>query len=130
MSTCRCEAYRHPHRPGSGECHGHDLADCPDQIVVVDPHGTGDRWHRWVEHGCKTMKVGGWMPIETAPHDGTVIELLGENGKIDLGEWHEWSVHFDAAANGIADGVTGEFSTEHGEGPHTHWRPLNAAKIS
>lgn len=52
MSTCRCEAYRHPHRPLSGECHGHDLADCPDQIVVVDPYGTGDRWHRWADHGC------------------------------------------------------------------------------
>ena len=52
MSTCRCEAYSYPHRPMSGECHGHDVADCPDQIVVVDPYGTGDRWYRWVEHGC------------------------------------------------------------------------------
>ena len=65
-----------------------------------------------------------WQPIETAPKDGTVIELLGENGKIDIGEWHEWSEHFDKTANGIGEDVTGEFSTEYGEGPHTHWRTL------
>ena len=65
-----------------------------------------------------------WQPIETAPKDGTVIELLGENGKLDIGEWHEWSEHFDKAANGIGEDVTGEFSTEYGEGPHTHWRHL------
>ena len=72
-----------------------------------------------------------WQPIDTAPHDGTVIELLGENGKLDIGEWCEWSEHFDKAANGIAEDVTGEFSTEYGEGPHTHWRPLtHNAKVS
>ena len=65
-----------------------------------------------------------WQPIETAPRDGTAVELLGENEKIDIGKWCEWSEHFDKAANGIAADVTGEFSTEHGEGPHTHWRPL------
>ncbi len=65
-----------------------------------------------------------WRPIGTAPKDGTVIELLGENGKLDIGEWCEWSEHFDKTANEIAEGVTGEFSTEYGEGPHTHWRPL------
>jgi len=65
-----------------------------------------------------------WLPIETAPHDGTVIELLGKNGKLDIGSWHEWSEHFDKAANGITDSASGEFSTEYGEGPHTHWRPI------
>jgi len=73
---------------------------------------------------ASTAMLGGWMPIETAPHDGTVIELLGENGKLDIGEWCEFYEGFDKAANGIADDVTGEFSTEYGEGPHTHWRPL------
>ena len=66
----------------------------------------------------------GWLPIETAPRDGTVVELLGENGKLDMGEWCEWSEHFDKTANEISEDVTGEFSTEYGEGPHTHWRPL------
>ena len=74
---------------------------------------------------ASTAMLGGWRPIETAPHDGTVIELLGENGKLDIGEWHEWSEHFDKTANEIAEGVTGEFSTEYGEGPHTHWRPCS-----
>ena len=52
-TPCNCEAYDFPHRPGGGDCHGHNLADCPSQIVVPDPHGTGDRWYRWVEHGCR-----------------------------------------------------------------------------
>ena len=29
------------------------MADCPSQIVTPDPHGTGDHWYRWVEHGCR-----------------------------------------------------------------------------
>jgi hypothetical protein len=76
----------------------------------------------------RTEITANWQPIETAPRDGTVVELLGENGKLDVGEWHEWSEHFDKTANGIAEGVTGEFSTEYGEGPHTHWRPLPGAE--
>lgn len=75
--------------------------------------------------GCP-VNMDGWEPIETAPHNGTRVELLGENGKLDYGEWAEFSEHFDKVANGIADSVSGEFSTERGEGPHTHWRPLTA----
>lgn len=26
-----------------------------------------------------------WQPIETAPEDGTTVELLGANGKLDIG---------------------------------------------
>jgi len=52
-TPCHCEAFHHPHRPGGGDCHGHDLADCPSQIVIPDPHSTGDHWYRWVDHGCK-----------------------------------------------------------------------------
>lgn len=73
--------------------------------------------------GC-SGNLDGWEPIETAPLDGTRVELLSENGKLDLGEWAEFSEHFDKAANGIANDVSGEFSTDRGEGPHTHWRPL------
>ena len=72
-----------------------------------------------------------WMDIKTAPKDGTVIELLGENGKPDVGEWYVWPEHFDKVSHGFSNDVTGEFSTEHGEGPHTHWRPLTPnAKLS
>jgi hypothetical protein len=52
-APCNCEAYDFPHRPMSGDCHGHDLADCPSPTVVVDPYCTGDRWYLWVEHGCR-----------------------------------------------------------------------------
>ena len=69
-----------------------------------------------------------WQPIETAPRDGTIVELLGTNGKIDIGEWYEFSDYFDRASNGIAEDETGDFSTEYGEGPFTHWRPLNKNK--
>lgn len=51
--VCHCEAYKFPHRHYGGECRGHDLADCPSQIVIPDPHGTGDHWYRWIEHGCR-----------------------------------------------------------------------------
>ena len=52
-TPCTCEAYDFPHRPMSGDCHGHNLADCQSPKTVTDPHGTGDHWYRWVEHGCK-----------------------------------------------------------------------------
>ena len=69
--------------------------------------------------------LGTWLPIETAPKDGTVIELLGSNGKLDVGEWYEFSEYFDRSANGFDEDTKGEFSTEYGNGPHTHWRPLS-----
>lgn len=65
-----------------------------------------------------------WRPIETAPRDGTRIQLLGQNGNLDIGEWYEFHRDFDRGANGFAEGTTGEFSSDFGEGPHTHWMPL------
>lgn len=55
--TCTCEAYDFPHRPMSGECYGHNLADCPSPKTVTDPYSTKDWWFEWVEHGCK-LKPG------------------------------------------------------------------------
>lgn len=70
------------------------------------------------------VTIHGWLPIETAPHDGTIIELLGENGKLDIGKWYVFNDYFNKSANGISEAETGEFTTEYGEGPHTHWRDV------
>lgn len=52
MNPCRCEKYPFPHRLYSGECRGHDLADCPSLVRTHDPYGTGDHWYAHIEHGC------------------------------------------------------------------------------
>lgn len=57
-TPCTCEAWGFPHRPGSGDCHGHNMADCPYPRYVRDPYGTGDHWYRWVEHGCEQLIRG------------------------------------------------------------------------
>ena len=66
-----------------------------------------------------------WLPIDTAPCDGTAIQLLGQDGNRDVGEWYEFRLDFDRVANGFAEDETGEFSSEFGEGPFTHWMPID-----
>ena len=61
---CKCEAYDFPHRMYGGRCYGHNLADCPAQIVEVDPYGTGDTWYREVEHGCRPRTSHGSLGRE------------------------------------------------------------------
>ena len=61
---CKCEAYDFPHRMYGGRCYGHNLADCPAQIVEVDPYGTGDTWYREVEHGCRPRTQAGCLGRE------------------------------------------------------------------
>lgn len=64
-----------------------------------------------------------WQPIETAPKDGTEVELMNEhNGLTDTGYWcdytkREWSL----------TGIEGEWSQELGNGDMTHWRPIRSA---
>lgn len=47
-----CEAYDFPHRLLSGDCYGHNLADCPNQKTITDPYGTGDLNYHWIQHSC------------------------------------------------------------------------------
>ena len=61
---CKCEAYDFPHRMYGGRFYGHNLADCPAQIVEVDPYGTGDTWYREVEHGCRPRTQAGCLGRE------------------------------------------------------------------
>lgn len=54
-----------------------------------------------------------WRPIETAPRDGSIVQLLGKNGKHDVGCWCE--------LEGFGEFVP---ATEFGESPHLFWRPF------
>jgi hypothetical protein len=62
-----------------------------------------------------------WQPIETAPKDGTVIELMNEhNGLTDIGHWCDYSTRGYPSLSGL----DGEWDQERGNGDMTHWRPL------
>ncbi|MGL5422688.1 MAG: hypothetical protein ACRDAJ_06910 [Serratia fonticola] len=58
-----------------------------------------------------------WRPIESAPLDGTKIELLGVDWKVDVGSFY----YFREASKELG---IGDFESEKGYGPFTHWRPL------
>lgn len=63
--------------------------------------------------------VKGWLPIETAPKDGTRVKLLTQGGKEDIGYWSNYPRY-------NPDDFSGEWSTEFGncDTPITHWMPL------
>ena len=63
--------------------------------------------------------VKGWLPIETAPKDGTRVKLLTQGGKEDIGYWSNYPRY-------NPDDLPGEWSTEFGncDTPITHWMPL------
>lgn len=63
-------------------------------------------------------KDEGWMPIETAPKDGTKIKLLCEFGE-DEGFYCDYTKR-----DWNPSGLPGEWSTDKGNGDPTHWRPL------
>lgn len=50
MSPCTCDAYKFPHRPGSGKCDNPgpnpgECCKCSYAGQEKDPYGTGDRWY-------------------------------------------------------------------------------------
>lgn len=82
----------------------------------------------------------GWMPIETAPRDGTAV-LLAAPGRVTVGEWHpeQWptaSEYHGSTGEYLGQYETGEcipaawYSWDGGfteDDPPTGWMPLPAA---
>lgn len=96
--------------------------------LALDGHGRGNPGH----------KAGGpaareWLPIETAPKDGTVIELTWMEGGKAQEIWPlQWG-HIQK--NGLFPGTVGMWVTPDGsitwnaddpDGAPTHWRPLTS----
>lgn len=52
--NCTCNAYKFPHRPGSGECQIPECKNCQWGQIEVDPHNTGDKWYREIH--CNALK--------------------------------------------------------------------------
>lgn len=91
--------------------------------------------------------LSGWMPIETAPKDGTSIMLhatattyQGEPvaERVTIGQWEEWTetaseyhaTTGEYLGQSIQDGGASWMSWDGGfteENPPTHWMPLPAA---
>lgn len=66
------------------------------------------------------VKPAGWLPIETAPKDGTRVLLFmrrRDESAIDIGHWLVWSANMKRA--GHKDGWV-----HYVVGQPTHWMPL------
>lgn len=73
-----------------------------------------DKW--WAGNAHKYSQ---WKPIETAPKDGTTIQLMNiRNGMTDIGKWEDYS---NRALKGELDG---EWNQEYGNGDMTHWKSI------
>ena len=66
--------------------------------------------------GPVDVNVRGWLPIGTAPHDGSSVLLLGQSGRHADGFWES------AAYNGNGCWVWAYVKCE-----PTHWMPLPEA---
>lgn len=78
---------------------------------------TGDAFDLWWYEN--RQKYDQWKPIETAPKDGTTIQLMNiRNGMTDIGKWEDYS---NRAFKGELDG---EWNQEYGNGDMTHWKSI------
>ena len=68
-----------------------------------------------------SSKKNKWMPISTAPMDGTRILLLCECG-VDAGYFDDWS---HVAWRVEISGINGEWSTDLGNGEPSEWKPIS-----
>ena len=84
-----------------------------------------------------SIESDGWAPIESAPKDGTIVELVAFHEGIQMTA--VWCMLWDAnGANPLSLEITGMWVSPDGEmkwtveptlyGP-THWRPHNAVLI-
>jgi hypothetical protein len=74
----------------------------------------------------------GWQPIETAPKDGTEIEVLSEEGDIDQVRWEltracVLGARAGAYGEGWESALAGYLPVED---RFTHWQPLSAPPAS
>jgi hypothetical protein len=70
------------------------------------------------------LSSGGWMPIESAPNDGSSILLRGEDGFHSIAYWdgRNWQVMGDGQ---MAVRYMSDFGTEYLTHDYpTHWQPL------
>ncbi len=65
-----------------------------------------------------------WQPIETAPKDGTLIEIREKSGRVQIAQWGEPGYN---EPNWWVQLTQGGFSmNEYPTTNVTHWRPLPA----
>lgn len=135
-----------------------DLKPCPkcqsERITIISATITSGNWQAFAscdECGCRSQMIiartekgaievltdwwnarapeSGWMPIETAPKDGTPIKVLYADGLTEEGVW--WQAEGRCCVLGSRAGSlpSGWTSTEAGNLPVddiTHWQPLYA----
>lgn len=59
-----------------------------------------------------------WLPIDSAPRDGTRVRLLCRNGKEDFGHYEDYT------NKPYPTSIPGEWSTDFGNGEPVKWMPL------
>lgn len=73
-----------------------------------------------------TPAFGTWMPIETAPKDGTSVILfwpyITQDGFVSSGQW--FSGHYDVETGARGNGYWYSWNVNSGATPPTHWMPL------
>ena len=71
-----------------------------------------------------------WLPLSSAPRDGTEVELTGTDGEVWKMRWQLLPARLGGgiwAMCGFAGGVLSTWSETDPECPPTHWRHIGAA---